>query len=153
DRDRFLVAECRQRPKVPLRLRASAGVSDVLPVLRPTRRRLDLVRMEEELFLSGSARGLLVQIEWAAPVGTEDDRRAVRRPDRARVVPRAEGEPRIDAAGEVPDPDVDLGGARVRHVEGEAIARRGKRGIRIVARVSQRVELLSRPIPPEKASA
>ena len=107
--------------------------------------------LKQKLLLARALRRLLVEVECpAAAVRAEDDRRAVRRPDGAIVVSRPEREPRVDAAREVADPDVPLGVARVRQVEGEAVARRGQRRVRVVARVTQRVEFSSRPVAPEQ---
>src|SRR6266536_3568292 len=150
DRDGLAVAESRQRPRVPARLLVLRREGDVAPVPRPIACELLFAALEQQLLLALAARRFLEEVVGSCAVRPEYDRGAVGRPDRDPVVPAGEREPRIDAACEIPDPDVGLSAAGIVQVEDQAVAGAGELRVRIFPAIPQSVELFAGAIHPEK---
>src|SRR6266478_7259342 len=100
DQERYWLPVARQSeyPKIVLRFRMNRFIQQETSVARPTRSKLILAGLEQNLLFPYAVRRLLIQVEWAVPVGTKDYPAPIGRPDRTRVAGRIKREPCARAA-------------------------------------------------------
>src|SRR5262249_38500794 len=135
----------------PAGVLAAIHVSEEARIARNVAGDLPVLRLQELLFLSLPRRLLLEEVVSVGAPHAVDDAASIREPDRGDGLSLSEGEARVDAAGEVPNPDVVLSAARVAEIEGQPVAPGRQRGVPVLSAVAGGLQLAAAAVLPEEA--